>query len=117
MGLGAVWGYVPSDEGGRVGVLPLAKRVGFPGVRESDRVCPRVAVKGACVRVIPGYVRVEGGRGGLVRGEGLGFGPGTGQCGNTRWVNRGLGRGRTLSCGSTGRGNGRPSGGWRQGGS
>jgi len=42
-----------------VGVLPLAERIGFPGVRELIGIRTVVAVKGASVRVIPGYVLVE----------------------------------------------------------
>jgi len=61
---------VPCDQGGRVRVLPLAVGVGFPGVRKLDRVCSRVAVEGARVRVVPGYVQIEGRGGGPVGGGG-----------------------------------------------
>ena len=69
---------MPGDEGGRVGVLPLAKSVSLPGVGKLDRVCTGVAVKGTRVLVVPGYVRVEGGGGALIRGVWAGLAIGAG---------------------------------------
>jgi len=106
---------VPCNEGGRVGVLPLSKRVCFPRVQELVRVRSGVAVEGSGAHIISRYVRVKGGCGGLAWGGSPCFGPGERNCGCTRWENRGPDGGRCLTCGCTGRGNRRPGGGRRLG--
>jgi len=59
---------VARDESGGISVHPSPERVCLSGVPELVRVSSRVAVKGSGVRVVPGNVRVERGRGSFVSG-------------------------------------------------
>jgi len=68
-----VGGEVARDEGSGIGVLPFTERVCFPAVRELVGVGARVAVKGSGIRVIPGNVGVERGRGSPAGGGGRTF--------------------------------------------